>query len=213
MFTNIRINNVTYYQPYASIDVYNKAFVKNILEHNIYRTTFEKTALTLPDTVQMLTVSDGSVMPVPVTWDYIDPAMVESPGSFTVTGATDYGKVTAWVTVIYRFSGFFPPINHLPEVNMATAVEAVPVKFSLIGDHGLSFLAGSYPASQQIACDTGELIGAIVPTKAAESLIYNPVDDQYKYVWKTSKTWAGTCRQLILKFDDGMEYRAYFMFK
>jgi len=27
-------------------------------------------------------------------------------------------------------------------------------------------------------------------------LLYNPVNDHYTFVWKTSGAWAGTCRRL-----------------
>ena len=36
--------------------------------------------------------------------------------------------------------------------------------------------------------------------------------DQYTYVWKTNKAWAGTCRQLVVKLDDGTYHRANFNF-
>jgi hypothetical protein len=45
------------------------------------------------------------------------------------------------------------------------------------------------------------------------SLSYDPVSDQYTYVWKTNKAWAGQCRQLVLRFNDGQEFRANFQFR
>jgi len=35
----------------------------------------------------------------------------------------------------------------------------------------------------------------------------------YVYVWKTDKSWARTCRQLVVKLDDGTSHRANFSFK
>jgi extracellular elastinolytic metalloproteinase len=32
-------------------------------------------------------------------------------------------------------------------------------------------------------------------------------------VWKTQKAWAGTCRQLIIRLDDGTDHIANFKFK
>jgi hypothetical protein len=43
-------------------------------------------------------------------------------------------------------------------------------------------------------------------------LSYDPATDTYTYVWKTNKIWAKTCRQLVLKLDDGTFYRANFNF-
>ena len=37
--------------------------------------------------------------------------------------------------------------------------------------------------------------------------------DTYTYVWKTDKNnWAKTCRQLVVKLNDGSFYRANFQF-
>jgi hypothetical protein len=41
---------------------------------------------------------------------------------------------------------------------------------------------------------------------------YDENTGEYTYVWKTSKNWAGTCRQLLVKLKDGETYRAYFQF-
>ncbi len=42
---------------------------------------------------------------------------------------------------------------------------------------------------------------------------YDPDSDRYTYVWKTNKAWNGTCRQLVLKLDDGSIHRAKFKFR
>jgi hypothetical protein len=63
----------------------------------------------------------------------------------------------------------------------------------------------------QINCTTGAPIGSTVPTTAAEALAF--VDGQYKYVWKTDKSWAGTCRDLRVLLVDGTLHTARFSFK
>jgi hypothetical protein len=35
----------------------------------------------------------------------------------------------------------------------------------------------------------------------------------YTYVWKTDKSWAGTCRQLTVRVNDGTDHLANFKFK
>ena len=50
-------------------------------------------------------------------------------------------------------------------------------------------------------------------TAGGSSLSYHPSSDRYEYVWKTQKSWANTCRQLVLKFADGSTARANFTFK
>ncbi len=45
------------------------------------------------------------------------------------------------------------------------------------------------------------------------SLTYDALADQYVYVWKTEKSWAGTCRQLQVTLNDGTVHTANFKFK
>ncbi len=105
-------------------------------------------------------------------------------------------------------------MNNLPTLNHVKAGAAVPVKFGLGGDQGLDVFASGYPKSQGIPCDlTGSVDGVEeTMTAGASSLSYDAATDRYVYVWKTSKSWAGTCRQLVLKLDDGSFHRANFMF-
>ena len=91
---------------------------------------------------------------------------------------------------------------------------AVPVKFSLGGDQGLSIFASGYPVSQSMTCDSGvgsdEVEENVTP--GASGLSYNPGSDRYTYVWKTNKAWAKTCRRLVLKLSSGLQQTAEFEF-
>ena len=49
-------------------------------------------------------------------------------------------------------------------------------------------------------------------TAGSSSLSYDAAIDQYVYVWKTDKGWAGTCRQLIVQLIDGTAHVAHFDF-
>jgi hypothetical protein len=141
-------------------------------------------------------------------------------GSFTATcsGAVDYagntGSAFTTYSVIYDWNGFFRPVDNLPTVNKVKAGQAIPVKFSLSGNMGLGIFAAGYPKVYPIACEAGALTDPIEETVTAgnSSLSYDPVADQYNYVWKTDKAWAGTCRQLVVKLVDGTEHRANFNF-
>lgn len=92
---------------------------------------------------------------------------------------------------------------------------AAPVKFSLAGDHGLGIFAPGYPTSIPIACDSSALVDGVEQTLTAgsSSLSYDPDADVYTYVWKTEKSWSGTCRQLVIKLNDGTFHRANFRFE
>lgn len=135
-------------------------------------------------------------------------------GPHIVTGAYYSKTDTATLYVIYNFNGFFKPVDNLPTFNVVKAGAAVPVKFSLNGNQGLDVFAPGYPSSGQIPCQHDAQAEQIEETVTAggSSLSYDPLLDQYIYVWKTNKGWANTCRQFIIKLKDGTEKRANFKF-
>jgi hypothetical protein len=113
------------------------------------------------------------------------------------------------------FTGFFPPVDNPPVSNVVNAGRAIPVKFSLGGDHGLDIFAAGYPQSQQVSCTDGSPLDTVEETVTAgsSSLSYDPTVDQYTYVWKTASAWAGTCRKLVVRLSDDTDHIAYFKFK
>jgi hypothetical protein len=128
-----------------------------------------------------------------------------------------YHDTNYWVTPIwagpYEFTGFFSPVDN-GMLNTVKAGQGIPVKFSLGSDEGLNIFAAGYPQSKQIACDSAASADDIEQTVTAGSsgLSYDAVANQYTYVWKTDKTWANTCRQLVVKLDDLTEHVANFKF-
>jgi hypothetical protein len=50
-------------------------------------------------------------------------------------------------------------------------------------------------------------------TAGSSGLSYAEGTGRYTYTWKTSKNWAGTSRQLVVKFKDGTKGVANFTFK
>ncbi|GIH07542.1 hypothetical protein Rhe02_56090 [Rhizocola hellebori] len=115
----------------------------------------------------------------------------------------------------FTFTGFFSPVDNPPTVNAVKAGSAIPVKFSLGGNQGLDIFAAGSPYSQQIACDSGAPVDDIEQTvnPGQATLTYDPLTDQYTYVWKTSKPWSGTCRRLTVQFRDGSQQFALFKLK
>jgi hypothetical protein len=115
-------------------------------------------------------------------------------------------------------------------VNQAKAGSAIPVKFGLGGNQGTTvpeIFAESpnstsenplyYPVSRQVPTDLGATTDAVEETANAGSsgLSYDPLTDQYTYVWKTDKSWGangGQDRELILKLADGTRHTALFRF-
>jgi len=141
-------------------------------------------------------------------------------GSYPVTVAiTDKdggtGSKSTVHVVIFNWAGFFQPVDNLPTLNSVNAGRAIPVKFSLGGNKGLSIFEPGYPKSVAIACNSGAVPDDVEETVTAgnSSLSYSAGSDQYNYVWKTEKAWAGTCRQLVVKLIDGTTHVANFKFK
>lgn len=132
----------------------------------------------------------------------------------TITAENSAGEATCTVTVtvVDNFTGFFPPVDNLPTLNLVNAGRAIPVKFSLGGDLGLDIFAEGYPASVVIECNSGDPAAEVEETVAAggSSLSYDAGSNEYRYVWKTESSWAGTCRQLVIRLKNGCEYRANF---
>jgi alpha-tubulin suppressor-like RCC1 family protein len=143
-----------------------------------------------------------------------------SVGSRTVGGRIRdaHGDEAAYATTVhvvagFTFTGFFPPIENLPKVNVVRAGSAIPVKFSLNGDRGLAIMADGYPKSVPVQCDAAAPQEAVDQTVTAgsSSLSYDGADDRYNYVWKTEKSWTN-CRELQVRLTDGSVHTALFRF-
>lgn len=150
-------------------------------------------------------VASGSVFPVGTT-------------VVTATATDDAGNQSTCqfsVKVLYNFNGFFSPISNPPVLNEVKAGQNIPIKFSLSGNKGLGIFFPGYPASQQINCADNVPINVLqeIDTPGNSTLTYNASSDTYQYNWKTEKSWAGTCRVLVVKLADGSEHVAYFKFK
>lgn len=151
-----------------------------------------------------------------LAWD--SPA---TPGKFVqlrFTGSRTASTIKGPIencTLFWPFSGFFQPVENAPVYNEMKAGRAVPVKFSLGGDRGLAILAQGYPQVVTTACPSGGAAVDIEETVTADTsrLTYDAATGQYNYIWKTDRSWAGTCRKLVLRFTDGSpEHTLFFDF-
>lgn len=135
----------------------------------------------------------------------------------------DSALASCQYNVVYDFRGFFQPVDMGGVFNRVKAGSSIPVKFSVDGTPGngssgvgseASPVASGYPTSGVLTCNSTAVTDAIEETVAAgsSSLKYDPIADQWVYVWKTSSTWGGTCRQLVVKLADGTTQRANFQF-
>jgi len=111
-------------------------------------------------------------------------------------------------------SGFFSPVDNGPTLNVVKSGSAVPVKFGLGRNLGLSIFGAGSPSSQPVTCQSGAHVDAIEQTVSSGSatLTYDAGSDRNTYVWKTAKSWL-RCRRLTLTFYDGTTRSSMFSFK
>jgi glycosidase len=116
------------------------------------------------------------------------------------------------VVEAYSFDGFLQPVQGPAWVNVVSAGRAVPIRFSLGGYRGEAIFAAGSPSSRPMSCADHSPLGAAAETltPGSSSLSYDPASDTYTYVWKTDRTWAGSCRQLTVAFADGTTHLLLF---
>ena len=136
-------------------------------------------------------------------------------GSVSITLRTSHASRWNLGKPEYDFGGFLQPVDAAPILNETKAGSGIPVKFRLGGNRGLGISVRGYPASRRVDCDSGAPVDQIEVTVTAgnSSLAYDGTQDQYTYVWKTQKEWAGTCRQLVVNLKDGSLQSAMFKFR
>jgi hypothetical protein len=113
------------------------------------------------------------------------------------------------------FKGFYPPVRNMPVRNRVKAGRAIAVKFSVSGQNGTYALAAGWPTSRSVPCVAGASEKTIEHGSDARRsrLDYDRRRGQYRYTWKTSTDWAGTCRVLEVKLVDGTMHEALFRFE
>jgi hypothetical protein len=166
------------------------------------------------------------------SWTASDPSSglaTPASGSFTLDTATIGHKsvsttasdhvghsttATCGYDVVYDFTGFFTPLVNPPTVYTASAGQNVAISFSLAGNQGLGVIETGYPQSVQTPCGAfGAQTAGTATTSVKPGLIYSTGSGgRYNYLWKTSSSWRGTCRQLVLKLNDGTYHRANLSF-
>jgi hypothetical protein len=121
-------------------------------------------------------------------------------------------SLTKSISVYWPWTGFLQPVDNLPIVNTANAGQAIPVKFQLGGNRGLSIFQSGAPRLISQSCNNSALVDAIETTVSAtsNSLTYDAASNTYNFVWKTDKTMAGKCLRLDLGLIDGSTHQADF---
>ncbi len=153
------------------------------------------------------------------TWQWSYPATDGPSQSQTVTVTADDGhggiaNASFTLVIDYAFPGFLQPVDNTPTPNRVNAGQGIPIMFNLNGNWGLNILRSGYPTSQKVACPDSAPNDDIEQTTTTNAgLTYDASSGLYTYVWKTQKSWAGTCRQFNLGLNDGSSHTALFSFR
>ena len=100
------------------------------------------------------------------------------------------------------FSGFKPPVDNPPVVNIVKAGSTVPVKWSLqdsAGNYIRSLSTVTSISSTAIKCAAAATDPD--PDTVASGLAglkYDTSAEQFIFNWQTQKSWSGTCRRFTL---------------
>jgi hypothetical protein len=142
----------------------------------------------------------------------------------SVTGLTTSGGVFGGAQLVnavssYTFNGFISPVDNPPTVNTARAGQAVPVKWQISG--GTSVPSSTDSASFKsltsygVNCTslTGVSESVVEQYAAGSSGLQNLGGGYWQYNWATSRSYAGTCRKMVLILNDGTSHEALFKFK
>jgi Bacterial pre-peptidase C-terminal domain len=134
--------------------------------------------------------------------------------TFTVKAADKSGNAgsqTVSYSVVYDFEGFLWPLVNQPRVNRWKAGLPVPVRFSLGSYRGAAPVAAGYPKVAPVSCTGGAQAAGTEQARGSWKKRSVHASKRggwtYMFLWKTEKNWAGGCRQLVLKLDDGTFHR------
>jgi VCBS repeat-containing protein len=114
---------------------------------------------------------------------------------------------------IYTFH-FNPPTRRLPVTNVWPAGGTVPIRFHMGASAGRDIFADRQPRSARIDCATGARTSDWVRTRphGIKGLTYYRRGHNYRYAWRTSAAWTGTCRRFEMRLRDGTVQALLFRF-
>ena len=110
--------------------------------------------------------------------------------------------------VVYSFTGFDSPVTTTGSLDGAKAGDALPLKFSLKGDKGLSIVT---QVSWKLA-SCSDWSSSAAATAGQGRLTYNPMIDRYTELVATDRNWKGSCRIVDLRLADGTDHTVHVRF-
>ena len=139
---------------------------------------------------------------------------VSGPITLTIEGQTKV--VTGPVTIAaWTFVGFTQPVDNGGVLNALQAGQAVPLKWRLLDPTGapVTDLASAAIQVASFTCPGAAATDAVEEFAEAGSGLKNLGNGYYQFNWKTSKSYAGSCRRLDLDLGEGLTRSALFKFK
>ena len=103
-------------------------------------------------------------------------------------------------------------MKNAPTMNRWKAAIPVPIRFSLHGFRGARPEADGYPRSTRCGGGDVQTARARASRKNEPAFRYNRRKDEYVLLWKTEQKWNGSCREFVLRLDDGSVHTARFQF-
>jgi hypothetical protein len=116
----------------------------------------------------------------------------------------------------YTVDGFSAPVTMNGVVNTANAGQTVPIKWHLADKNGIVSDPASFVGlySYEIKCgDLSPVSTELKESPAGNSGLKNLGNGNWQFNWKTPKSYAGKCRDMFVRFNDGQELHALFKFK
>ncbi|NND73647.1 MAG: hypothetical protein HKN44_01450 [Ilumatobacter sp.] len=135
--------------------------------------------------------------------------------TFSVTATDEAGnEATEQVTyrVVYVFGGFERPVDD--PSTAARAGRTVPLRWTLSSATGPVTTPSAIVSigSVEVTCD-GDEMGELEPADSVGGGLTHLSEGRWKFNWSTSRTWGGTCRNLVIGFADGTTAVALFEFR
>jgi hypothetical protein len=162
----------------------------------------------------------GELVYLPVAGTIMDQAGRQPLSVEFVSWDNNYTNVIGQVFILVSqptssliFRGFYLPVRNMPVQNKVMSGRAVPVKFSVSGSLGQNVLKGT-PTSVEVPCVQGvpeQLVEQTLDLRGSRLEISRGLGE-YRYDWKTSANWAGSCRKLVVTLVDGSTHEALFRF-
>lgn len=124
-----------------------------------------------------------------------------SPGvrRFEVTATDGAGNTTTIVHDYVVFASWDGRILLPPEVATLRAGQPADLRFDLGGDLG-EILEPGAPYAEPIDCGSGVSAAALRTTAISVGPDFRVVNGQYRFRWRTDRSWAGSCYALVLPF-------------